>query len=152
MSRRSFGQLEQELSDEAEFENITNLSEALNEESKADSPDQINHLKNEPLSNDTKHGNVEYQFDQSQQQLLNQQILTCDYQATTQSYLKQHIQSKHEGVKYPCNHCDYKFTSQGSLTRHIQSVHEGIKYSCNQCDYQATEKGNLTKHFKRKHS
>ena len=175
----SFRQIEQELSEDAEFTNITNLSEASNEESKTDSPDQINHLKNEPISNDThsyhsrvdqhfsvessvkahigsKHENVEYQFDQSQQPLINQQILTkhgcnqCDYQATTQSNLTTHIQSKHDGVKYACNQCDYQARTQSHLKTHIQSKHEGVKYACNQCDYQGSEEA-LRYHFKAKH-
>ena len=29
-----------------------------------------------------------------------------DYQATDNGYLKKNIQSKHEGVKYPCDLCD----------------------------------------------
>ena len=45
--------------------------------------------------------------------------------------MKKHIQSKHEGIKYPCNQCDYQATKQGSLQTHIQSKHEGIKYPCN---------------------
>ena len=180
LSRRSFRQLEQELADAAEFENISNLSEALNEESKTNSPDQISHLKNWSIFNDThsyhsrvdqhfsdkssvkahigsKHENVEYQFDQSQQPLINQQILTkhgcnqCDYQATTQSHLKQHIQSKHEGVKYACDQCDYQAIYQTTLTRHIQSKHEGVKYAYDQCDHQATQQSNLRTHIKKKH-
>ena len=34
-----------------------------------------------------------------------------------------HIQSKHEGIKYACNHCDYQATTQRSLTRHMKSKH-----------------------------
>ena len=30
------------------------------------------------------------------------------------------------------------FTQQVHLQMHIQSKHEGIKYPCSQCDYQAT--------------
>ena len=32
----------------------------------------------------------------------------CDYQATTQRFLKTHKQSKHEGVKYSCTQCEYQ--------------------------------------------
>ena len=75
----------------------------------------------------------------------------CDYQATTQGNLTQHIHSKHEGVKYACNQCDKQFTQQSNLRTHIQSIHEGVKYACNQCDKQFTEQGSLTKHIQSVH-
>ena len=37
--------------------------------------------------------------------------------------IKTHIQSKHEGIKYPCNQCDYRATTQSNFQRHIQSKH-----------------------------
>ena len=78
--------------------------------------------------------------------------IQCDYQATYQSNLLIHIQSKHEGIKYPCNQCDYQATRQSSLQRHIESRHEGIKYPCNQCDYLATQQDSLQTHIAAKHS
>ena len=30
----------------------------------------------------------------------------CGYRATHKSHLLTHVKSKHEGVKYPCDHCD----------------------------------------------
>jgi len=82
----------------------------------------------------------------------------CDYQATQKGTLKRHIQSVHDGIKYPCLHCDYQATQEGSLKRHIQnvhdgikSVHDGIKYPCLHCDYQATEKGTLKRHIQSVH-
>jgi len=75
----------------------------------------------------------------------------CDHQATDKGHLAQHIQSKHEGVKYACNLCDYQATQQSSLKTHIHSIHDGVKYACDQCVYQATVKGNLTKHIQSQH-
>ena len=75
----------------------------------------------------------------------------CDYQATQQCSLKNHMQSKHEGIKYPCYECDYQATTQLNLNRHIQSQHEGIKYPCDQCDYQGTTQGNLNRHIQSSH-
>ena len=75
----------------------------------------------------------------------------CDSQFIQQNHLQTHIQSKHEGVKYPCNQCDYQATQQGTLQRHIQSKHKGIKYPCDQCDYQATQQSNLQVHIQSKH-
>ena len=39
------------------------------------------------------------------------------------STMMKHYRSKHEGVKYPCNHCDYQATQQSSRQTHIQSKH-----------------------------
>ena len=37
-----------------------------------------------------------------------------------------------EGIKFSCAQCEEQFTSQYYLKRHIESVHEGIKFSCDQ--------------------
>ena len=47
----------------------------------------------------------------------------CDYQASYQSHLLKHIQSKQEGINYPCNDCDYQAPYQRHLQKHIQSKH-----------------------------
>lgn len=39
----------------------------------------------------------------------------CDYQATQQFCLKQHMKTKHEGVRYDCNMCDYQATQKSAL-------------------------------------
>ena len=44
---------------------------------------------------------------------------------TIPSYLK-HIESKHEGVRCPCDKCEYAATEAGSLKRHIKSKHKGV--------------------------
>ena len=75
----------------------------------------------------------------------------CGYQATWLIQLKQHKESKHEGVIYPCNHCNYHTTRQCDLKKHKESLHEGVKYSCNQCEYIATQKCSIEQHKKSKH-
>jgi len=75
----------------------------------------------------------------------------CEYNATTPGHLKQHKESKHEGIRYPCDQCDYKATTSSTLKKHKQSIHEGLRYPCDQCDYVATTSSNLKKHKKSKH-
>ena len=102
----------------------------------------------------TKHDNLQIQKTnhiQSKHEILKYLCNKCDYQAGYQSRLKSHIQSKHEGVKYACNQCDYQATLQGNLTKHIKSKHEGVKYACNHCDYQASYQNDLKRHIKIKH-
>ena len=47
----------------------------------------------------------------------------CEYLASYQSHLLKHIQSKQEGINYPCNDCDYQAPYQSHLQKHIQSKH-----------------------------
>ena len=55
-----------------------------------------------------------------------------------------HIKSKHEG--YECDKCESKAAWQSYLMDHIKSKHEEDRYECNQCEYKASDKGNLSKH------
>ena len=50
----------------------------------------------------------------------------CQYEATKNDHLLQHLSSIHEVVKYPCDQCDYKATHKGSLLTHLKSKHEGV--------------------------
>ena len=55
--------------------------------------------------------------------------------------LKMHKESKHEGIRYPCDQCDYAASMAKDLKRHKESKHEGIRYPCDQCDYAAKTVG-----------
>ena len=54
-------------------------------------------------------------------------------------------------VRYSCNQCEYEATTQSNLKKHIESDHEKIRYSCNQCEYEATTQSNLNKHIESDH-
>ena len=62
---------------------------------------------------------------------------------TELGFLKKHIKSEHEGVKYQCDQCQQEFLSQTNLKQHILSVHEDITYQFNKCIKQYTQKQNL---------
>ena len=70
----------------------------------------------------------------------------CDYKGTS-SALRQHKQSKHEGVKFPCPECDVILSRETHLLKHQNAVHKGVRFQCPHCDYKATQKGNLTRHI-----
>ena len=54
----------------------------------------------------------------------------------------------HEGIRYKCSECGKQFTTQSSLKQHFQTVHEGIKnHECNQCDFKASRTENLRYHI-----
>ena len=44
-----------------------------------------------------------------------------------------------------------KVNFAGSLKEHVESIHEGVRYPCDQCDYKATQKGSLKRHKKSNH-
>ena len=71
----------------------------------------------------------------------------CEYSGS-RTVLNQHKQSKHEGIRYPCDHCEDAFTTKGILKKH---KHEGIRYSCDQCEYAATQLSDLKWHKQSKH-
>ena len=76
----------------------------------------------------------------------------CDYQATDKHHLIQHIQSLHEGIKYPCPHCDYQARAKPALKKHILGKHTDTFFiSCKHCDYQTKWASDYLKHKKQIH-
>ena len=49
---------------------------------------------------------------------------TCKYM------FKNHIESIHKGVRYPCSQCEYKATSTEYDMTHAESMHKDIGNSC----------------------
>lgn len=75
----------------------------------------------------------------------------CEKVFIKRSSLQGHIQSVHEGRRYPCSQCDYMATQMGSLNVHVKTIHEGVRYSCDLCDHKATSVSNLYRHIKHAH-
>ena len=42
--------------------------------------------------------------------------------------LKRHIESKYEGMRYPCDKFEYSAISKGYLKIHIDSKEKGVSY------------------------
>ena len=66
-------------------------------------------------------------------------------------YLKEHLESKHLGMKYSCHECELEARSKQQLRRHVEKKHLGITYRCDECDYQTRAKEDLGVHVKVKH-
>ena len=71
----------------------------------------------------------------------------CEKTYTSKSGLRNHVQSAHREIRYPCDQCLYQAKHKIQLKKHIQSVHEKLKYSCNICDKQFTHRGYLKTHI-----
>ena len=74
----------------------------------------------------------------------------CDYQAGTKTLLRRQQQSKHQGVKFPCDRCDRKFSSPDGLRVHIYQ-HEGKTFPCNSCDAVFPSPPQLSTHKSKNH-
>ena len=53
----------------------------------------------------------------------------CDFEATTKSRLRVHVQSKHGGIRFECTQCNSTFTRKFFLSKHVKTIHMII-----QCD------------------
>ena len=102
----------------------------------------------------TNSANSTQSIDCSQLQRTSEGMFDCDQcegKFKRKDSLIIHIQSIHEGVKYPCNQCNYQATHQANLRKHIQSKHDGVKHVCDQCNYQLNSRDSLNKHKQRTH-
>ena len=88
---------------------------------------------------------------QSKHEGVNYPCNQCDFKSTTQKYLTTHIQSEHEGLKFSCNQCHKQYGKMSTLKRHIQFIHESKKYACDECDFQATKQKYVRRHIYSKH-
>ena len=50
--------------------------------------------------------------------------------------------------EYTCSECDYKATWESSIVNHLKSVHKVKKFQCPECDYETIYKSNLVTHLK----
>ena len=60
-----------------------------------------------------------------------------------QNYMTESYQIK---TWYEYDQCECKTVWQSYLTDHIKSKHEEDRYKCDQCEYKASDKDNLSKH------
>ena len=60
--------------------------------------------------------------------------------------VKNHIESKHLGIKYPCDQCDKIKNSIIALKNHIWKNHPVTLFTCEYCEYSAGRKGEIRRH------
>ena len=65
-----------------------------------------------------------------------------------QTKLRIHHESKHEGVRWPCEHCEYQLTDKSALQKHMKKFHEDVRFNCTLCDFDSAYPSGLTKHMK----
>lgn len=75
----------------------------------------------------------------------------CGFSSNRPYLLKEHIQSKHLGIVYPCDECSHVASRLGDLKRHKDVIHNPTKFPCQACDYVANRADNLRQHRESKH-
>ena len=78
---------------------------------------------------------------------------SCGKSFSSESYLRQHIYTVHEGHKdYHCDSCGKSFGLSSTLRSHIKAIHEGPKdYKCQSCDESFSRALSLKKHIRTIH-
>ena len=80
----------------------------------------------------------------------------CGRKLISDSDLKRHTASDHEGIRpqkvHLCSTCGGGFTGKKTLEIHIRTVHEGKKpHLCSQCVSSFGQKGDLNRHIRSVH-
>ena len=90
----------------------------------------------------------------------------CDKIFFSNTNLKRHTQSVHEGVKFPCKQCPEVYSFQCALRRHMKNYHGGLvdqpmdirdfspdvtKFQCDKCDKIFCSKSSLKRHTQSVH-
>ena len=81
----------------------------------------------------------------------------CEYNGTRLNYLRDHIESKHMGIRHDCHQCDATFAIKGNLKTHIKEIHgdenqgEAATLLCDQCEFTTNKKAKLKGHIEAVH-
>lgn len=76
----------------------------------------------------------------------------CDFSTKYCLQLRDHVILKHEREKLMiCSQCNFQATSEGKIKNHVKKVHEGISFPCPDCNFVASIESFLKRHYKKKH-
>ena len=95
--------------------------------------------------------NYETIANQSDSKVRNFPCDKCNYRGTTKKVLKEHILTKHEGVKFPCKECPFVSSTTATRYMHNLTKHKGLKFECNICCKEFADPSSLRKHKKYTH-
>ena len=66
--------------------------------------------------------------------------------------LKYHVQSVHEGIKFPCDQCEFTACTNSYLKKHKETKHGGTNiYPCDVCGLTVTTSADLKEHKLNEH-
>ena len=70
----------------------------------------------------------------------------------TNFLIKEHIESVHEGLRYPCAKLDYFGTTVKKFKSHYIAVrYAGVRFPCAECDYFSSSSKDLRRYIRSNH-
>ena len=75
----------------------------------------------------------------------------CGRMFTRKTSLEEHMNSKHDGAKYPCDQCNRVFSYKRGFVDHKKKVHEEKRIPCIKCNFVAKTQQLLESHYSRSH-
>ena len=72
----------------------------------------------------------------------------CESSFKTWDHRRVHIDSQHNGIRYPCGQCDFKAKQRVHLRIHVENVHLKLRFYCDECPYNSGQKSHLSTHKK----
>ena len=76
----------------------------------------------------------------------------CSKAFTDKYYLKSHISSVHDKVRFKCDQCEKTFSKKLDINKHKKSFHEGRRFECNLCEKTFIAKISLKNHISKIHN
>ena len=118
------------------------------DESKEDDIENINKKESVANNEEKQVSDEDEGFDQDTDQSFN--CKKCKYTSKWEKDIRRHYKIKHEPLN--CEQCAKVLTTTQGLKHHMNTVHEGLRFPCSECPYKATNRSYLRKHFERNHS
>ena len=140
---REFERIDSELRTENEFADVLHFTEEEKELF-------LLEPRTKPEEKETM-SNYETIANQSDSKVRNFPCDKCTYRGTTKKVLKEHILTKHEGVKFPCKECPFVSSTTATRYMHNLTKHKGLKFECNICCKEFADPSSLRKHKKYTH-
>ena len=75
----------------------------------------------------------------------------CGYATDRAGFLREHMMSKHSGIRFFCEHCNASYSLERNLKAHISRDHFQQDLQCDQCEFQTKRKAALQDHIRLKH-
>ena len=76
----------------------------------------------------------------------------CEYSTPRRQQLKHHIETNHEGIRYPCDVCNHQSRSVMNLRDHQASMHKiNPRFRCKLCDFCTNHTNHKREHVRRRH-
>ena len=95
---------------------------------------------------------VEKVFCSEKKQISKFNCSDCEYTTLDRQLFKHHIETNHEGIRYPCNVFNHQSRSVMNLRDHQASMHKiNPRFRCKLCDFCTNHTNHKREHVRRRH-